>query len=116
MMTNIELNGITAGSGEPVSGRSQVRVIRQTRGRVGKVPVYGIGRGPEIGGEMNGIPLAVTGMMNIGLVSLKKLGKTSLMVVWLEEYGIPLVSASKTCIIGVIDHIESIRHSIRINR
>jgi len=75
MMTHIELNGIISGSGKPVSGRSQVRVIRQPRSRVGKVPVNGVGWWPDIGGEMNGIPLAVTGMMNIGLVSLKKLGK-----------------------------------------
>ena len=110
MMTNIELNGITAGSGEPVSGRSQVRVIRQTRGRVGKVPVYGIGRGPDIGGEMNGIPLAVTVMMNISLVSLKKLGEASFMIISLKGYRIALVSASKTRIIGVIDHTERIRY------
>jgi hypothetical protein len=109
-MTHIELNGITAGSGKPVSGRSQVRVIRQTRGRVGKVPVYGIGRGPYIGGEMNGIPLAMTGIMNIGLVSLQKLGKTALMVISLKGYRIPLVSTCKTRIVRVIDHTERIRY------
>jgi hypothetical protein len=110
MMTHIELNGITAGSGKPMSGRSQAGVIGQARSRVGKVPVYGVGRGPDIGSEMNGIPLAVTVMMNISLVSLKKLGEASFMIISLKGYYIPLISTCKTRIVGVIDHTERIRY------
>jgi hypothetical protein len=67
--------------------------------------MYGVGRGPDIGGEMNGIPLAVTGMMNISFVSLQKLGEAFFMIISLKGYRIPLVSTRKTRIVRVIDHI-----------